>query len=92
MYFLKKSDRLSSTGPEITAFVSHCSANFQLILDYFIPNFKYEDSENMKADLVNTVVFNVHHIKHSAFLGHKVEKTSKIKTGCRAISCKVNIL
>ena len=33
-------------------------SNFQPILDCFIPNFKlkYEDSENIKADRVSTVV------------------------------------
>ena len=60
-----KSGRLSSAGPEILASVSHCSANFQLILDCFIRNFKlkYEDCENIKADRVNTVLFNFHQIK-----------------------------
>ena len=34
---------------------------------------KYEDSENIKADRVNTVVFSLHQIKHGAFfLGHPV--------------------
>ena len=34
------------------AFGSHCSANFQPVLDCFIPKFKlkYDDSENMKTD------------------------------------------
>ena len=34
-------------------------ANFQLILDCFTLKFKlkYEDSENIKLDLVNTVVY-----------------------------------
>ena len=43
------------------AFSSHCLANFQLILDRFIPNFKlkYEDSENIKADCLSTVVFKL---------------------------------
>ena len=63
--FRKKSGRLSSAGPEIQAFVSHCSANLQPILDYFIANFKlkYENSDNVKADRVNTVVFNLHQNK-----------------------------
>ena len=41
---------------------SHCLANFQPILDCSIPNFKmkYEDSENIKADCVSTVVVNLH--------------------------------
>ena len=36
-----------------------------------MPNFKvkYEDSENMKADHVSTVVFNLHQIKRRAFFG-----------------------
>ena len=34
---------------------------------------KYEDSENIKADRVSTVVFNLHQIKRRAFfLGHPV--------------------
>ena len=58
-------------GPEILAFVSHYSANLQPILDCFIPNFKlkYEDLENIKADRVNTIVFNLHEIKRRAFFG-----------------------
>ena len=61
----------SSAGPKISAFVSHCSANFQPILDCFIPNFKlkYEDSDNIKAGRLNAVVFNLHQIKRQAFLG-----------------------
>ena len=59
----------SSVGPKILAFGSHSSANFQPTLDCFIPNFKlkYEDSEDIKADRVNTVVFNLHQIKCWAF-------------------------
>ena len=30
--------RLLSVGPEILVFISHCSANFQPILDCFTPN------------------------------------------------------
>ena len=61
--------RLSSTGSEILAFGSHCSANFQLILDCFIPKFKlkYDSLENIKVDPVNTVVFNLLPIKQSKF-------------------------
>ena len=42
---------------------------FNRFLDCFIPNLKlkYEDSENIKACLVNTVVFNLHQIKRRAF-------------------------
>ena len=56
------------------AFGSHCSANFQSILDCFIPNFKlkHEDSENIKADRASTVVSNFRQIKRRAFLGHPV--------------------
>ena len=38
-------------------------------MDCFIPNFKlkYEDSENVKADPVNTVLFNLHQNKRQAF-------------------------
>ena len=52
----------SSAGPKILAFGSDCLANFQPILDCFMPNFKmkYEDSENIKADRVDTVVVNLH--------------------------------
>ena len=67
--FPKKSGRLSSVGPEILAFMSRCSIDFQLILDCFIPNFelKYEYSENIKTDHVNKVVFNLHQIKFRPF-------------------------
>ena len=73
MYFSKKSGRRSSVGPEILAFVSHCSTKFQPILDCFIPNFKlkYEDLENINVDRVDTIAFNLHQIKRRAlfFLG-----------------------
>ena len=73
--FQKKLGRLSSAGPEILVFVSYFLANFQPILNCFMPNFKliYEDSENIKANSVKTVVFNVHQIKCRAFFGHPVE-------------------
>ena len=47
-------------------FGSHCLANFQPILDCFIPKFKleYDDLENIKIDCVNTVLFSLHQIKH----------------------------
>ena len=76
MHFSKKSGGLSSAGPKILAFGSHCSANFQMVLDCFIPNFKlkYDNSGNIKADCINTVVFSLHQIKRRAFfLGHPVE-------------------
>ena len=62
-------------GSEILALGSQCSANFQLILDCFIPTFKlkYDDLENIKTDRVNTVVFNLHEIKQlKFFLRHPV--------------------
>ena len=69
VHFSKKSGRLSSTGSEILTFGSHCSANFQPILDCFIPKFKleYDDLENIKAASVITVVFNLHQIKRLKF-------------------------
>ena len=57
-------------GSEIVIFGSHCSANFQPILDCFILNFKleYDNLENIKTDCVNVVVFNLHQIKRLKFL------------------------
>ena len=75
IHFSEKSGRLSSTGSEILNFGSHCSAICQSILDCFIPKFKlkYDDSKNIKADRVNTFVFNLHQIKQlKSFLGHPV--------------------
>ena len=62
-----KSGRLSSTGSEILTSGSHCSANFQPILDCFIPKFKleFDDLENIKTDRLNTVLFNLRQIKQS---------------------------
>ena len=67
--FRKISGCRSSAGPEILAFVS--LATFHPVLDRFIRNFKlkYEDSENIKADCINTVVVNLHQIKRRAFFG-----------------------
>ena len=69
IHFSKKSGRLSSTNSEILDFGSHCSANFQQILDCFVPNFKlqYDNLENIKTDRANTVIFNLHQIKQSKF-------------------------
>ena len=69
VYFSKNLVIGLSACPKILAFGSHCSANFQQMLDCFIPNFKlkYEDSENIKAGRVNTVVFNLHQVKRRAF-------------------------
>ena len=62
VHFSKRSGCLSSTGSEILNFGSHCLANFQPILDCFIPKFKLEYGvlENIKTDRVtNAVVFNL---------------------------------
>ena len=69
VHFSKNLIVCSSAGPTILSYGSHCSANFQPILDCFIPNFKlkYEDSQNIKVDRVSTVVFNLHQIKRRAF-------------------------
>ena len=43
MHFSKKLCHLSSAGPEIAAFGSHCSVSFTpLILNWFVPNVKLE--------------------------------------------------
>ena len=76
VHFSKKSGRLSSTGSQILTFGSHCVANFQPILDCFIPKFKleYDELENMKTDSVNIVIFKLHQIKRlKLFLGHPVD-------------------
>ena len=75
MQFFEKSGRLSLEGPEILPFGSHCSANFQPILRCFIPNLKlkYKDSENIKTNCSDAVVFNFHQIKEgNLFLGHPI--------------------
>ena len=65
-----------SVGPRILAFDGHSSANFHSIFNCFMSNFKlkYEKSENIKADRVNTIVFNLRQTKHRAFLGHPVNQ------------------
>ena len=85
MHFSKNLVVRSSAGSKILAFGSHCSA------DCFIPSFKlkYQDSENINADRVNTVVFNLHKIKRQAFfLGHPVCKEIK-KCVCKEIKNSV---
>ena len=71
VHLSKKWGRLSSTGSEILTFGSHCSENFQPILDSFIPKIKleYDNLENIKTASVSTVVFNLHQIKRFFFLG-----------------------
>ena len=58
VHFSKKLGCPSSASPEILAFGSHCSVDFQPILNCFVPKFtlKYEDSENIMAGSVNRVV------------------------------------
>ena len=88
VHFSKKSNRLSSTGSEILTFGSHCSANFQPILDCFTPKFRleYDDSENIKTDRVNAVVFNLHQIKRlKFFLGHPVYSKKSLIFDLRTI-------
>ena len=66
-------------GSEILTFGSHCSANFQPILDCVIPKLKlkYDDLENIKTDRVNTVGFNLHQIKESNFfLAHHISRST----------------
>ena len=69
VHFSKKSGRLPSTGSEILTFGSHCSANFQPILDCFISKFKleYDNLENIKTASVSTAVSNSHQIKRLKF-------------------------
>ena len=85
MHFSKKKSGCPlSASPEILAFMSYYSANFQPNLDYFVQNFKlmYKNSENMKVDRVNTVVYNLHQIKRRSFfflLGHLVFYSDELK-------------
>ena len=84
VHFPKKLGCQSSASPEILASGSHCSANSQPILDCFLSNFKlkYEDSQNIKADSVNRIVFNLHQIKRQAFfMGHPVVYR-ELRTNC----------
>ena len=71
VHFSKNLGRLSSAGPDILAFGSHCLANSQPIVDCVIPKFKlkYEDSENIDTDHVHTVFSNLHQIKQRNFFG-----------------------
>ena len=75
MHFSKTSGRLSTAGPEVLAFGSHCSAKIQPVSDCLKSNFKlqYEDSENIKPDCADTVLFKLHQIKQRNFFwGHPV--------------------
>ena len=62
-------------GPEILAFGSHSSANFQPILDCFMLNFKlkYDNTKNIKEDRVNTIHSSFPQIKRGTLLGHPVQ-------------------
>ena len=79
MHFLKKIKCRSWAGPKSLAYVNHCSAKFQPILNCFIPILKqkYEDLENIKTHRINIVVFNLHLIKHWAFFGMYVDVTEE---------------
>ena len=71
----KRTGRLSLEGTKILAFGSHSLANFQLILDCFVPNFKlkHEDLENIETDCVSIVVLTSHQNQTSGvFMGHPV--------------------
>ena len=69
-HFSKKSGRLSLTGSEILALGSHCMVNFQTKF-----KLEYDDLENIKADRVNSIVFNfIKSNNQSLFLGHPVVK------------------
>ena len=79
----------SLAGPEILSFGNHSWANFRPILDCFIPNFnlKYEDSENIKSDLVNTVVFSLRQIKRQAFFWDTWYFAHRLLIVCSKWSC-----
>ena len=68
--FFGKSWVVCHQTPEILAF-DELLTNFGLLYTDF--DFKYEDSENLKADHTDAIIFNLHQIKHRAFfLGHSV--------------------
>ena len=78
VYFAKQTGCLSSAGTKTLAFGGHSMANFQSILDCFIPNFKlkHEDLENIKTDCVSTVVFQLTSNQTSGvFMGHPIGST-----------------
>ena len=70
MHFLKKLGRLSISGSKIFSFRQPFLGELSPNLDCFITNFKlkFEDSENIKADRVDTVVFSLHQTKCWAVL------------------------
>ena len=69
MHFSKKSCHLSSAGPDIAPYGSHCSASNRVILNSFIPNVKNKDSENIKTGSVNTVFLTYIKSKRRTFEG-----------------------
>ena len=89
MHFSKNSGRLPSATPEILAYVSDCSANVQPILNSYIPNLKlkYEDSDNIKADQVNTVISNL----RRAFFGTSGTSFSQPKNSIAGLQQKTHI-
>ena len=72
VHFSKRLGDLSSAGPEVLAFGSHCSAKFQLIFGCFTPNLKCKDSENIRTYCIDMIVSN--HIKSNkeSFFGDTV--------------------
>ena len=85
---------------QILAFSSHSLTNFQPILDYFIPNFKfkYENWDNIKRYRVHTVIFSLHQIKQSNFfLGYLVKcsvcnLTSPAEMGLKTGGIQLNFI
>ena len=69
--FRKKSGRRSSAGTEILNF--HWPLLSELLTDFGLfytkIKLKCEDLENIKADRVDTVVFNLHQTKRQALFG-----------------------
>ena len=65
VHFSKKSACQSSAGPEILAYVNHCSAKFQLILDCIMPNFKVVRTKKSKIFLSNMrELFEMNRMSH----------------------------
>ena len=65
--FLGKDWVVCHQTPEILAF-DKLLTDFGLLYTCTSFNFKYEDSENLKADRADAVIFNLHQIKHRTFL------------------------
>ena len=80
-HFSKKSDCLSSVGPEILAFSSNCSTKFQPTFDCFIPNseLKHEDSENTTTDCTNAFISTYIKSNRGRFFGTPVSVSERMK-------------